>query len=178
MVNNEIVVRSIDDGKAYLRIVPFRPGVVRVERTTAGKKRLNGFWAFWLRQLILNTDVRHGFAVEVRRSSVLVQSETTQQGLIETVRSLAAQIVPVQPPPMERTKWIKATNLHWNFEASFEPENYMPQVLLPPGGYLSHRYGWYEVRRRKDCQFSIGELASMVEMQVALTLHRERAPSA
>lgn len=176
-------------GTAYLRIIPERDDRVRVERTPAGTKRLNAFWAVWLRQLVLQkTDVNDGLSVELRDNDVLftipTDSETnssstiTPQGLIMTVMHLATPIVPIPGPPMyrrwedkfEMTWWPQVNRRRrWEEFADYEALSHVLAGLqLPPQVRL--HWDSYTIRldRGKRCQFKMRHLAHMIEMNVAL----------
>jgi hypothetical protein len=102
--------------KSFLEIV--RQGDrVRVQPTDLGKQTLNRFWHMWLRELILTkTDYVHGFAVEITRGNLVISSSTSEDGLRETVRSLAAEIRPLMHMPL----------LRWNNRNNDNPRSYGP----------------------------------------------------
>lgn len=102
--------------KSFLEIV--RQGErVRVQPTDLGKQTLNRFWHMWLRELILSkTDYAHGFGVEISRGNLVISSNTTEDGLRETVRNLAAEIRPLMHLPL----------LRWNNRNNDNPRSYGP----------------------------------------------------
>lgn len=176
-------------GMAYLRIVPERDDRVRVERTAAGTKRLNAFWAVWLRQLILQkTDVSDGLAVELRDNDVLISAPAdddatgntmTLQGLAMTVMHLATQVVPIPGPPMFRQwerkfemTWWPETNRHHRRWEEFTDYEALSRVLvelqLPPHVRVESDEYSIQLYRGKRCQIKMRHLAHMVELNVAL----------
>lgn len=119
------VVSAHGRNKTFLEIVQ-QGDRVRVQPTSLGKSSLNRFWPMWLRELILTkTDHRLGFAVELYGKNVVVSSEATREGLLETTRSLAADIRPFMHVPLKR----------WNDRNNPDPRPYGPidWVITRPG---------------------------------------------
>jgi hypothetical protein len=163
------VLTSTKKGTAYLEIIP-HGNKVRVQRTDAGKT-LNKFWTVWLRQLLMEqTDRKHGFAVELRGSSVLVSSNTSPEGLMETVRAMAARIVPLSNPPM--TRWgLDATSsfMPWRVKDEVDLTECLKSLRLPRGAHVTNGRWLMSLKRSQKCPFRISELALMVEYHVATT---------
>lgn len=163
-----LVTSSTRKGTAYLEVVPYR-GKVRIQRTKAGRC-LNKFWTVWLRQLILEkTDLKHSFAVELRGTSVLVSSRTTQQGLIETVRSLCEEIVPIPNPPITRIdSCTSKAGASWKIEGDFDIDACLESLDLPGKARVHGDWGGCRITRDQKNVFRISELCLMVELHVAL----------
>lgn len=163
------VITSTRKGTAYLEIVPHGKKV-RVQRTEAGRS-LNRFWTVWLRKLLLEqTDPKHGFAVELRGSSILVSSSTTAQGLMETVRSLAAQITPLRKPPISlREDWTTSRSASWEVHGDVDLSECLESLELPQKSRVDVSGTWFvSLTRHRSNSFRIGELCLMVELHVAL----------
>lgn len=77
---------------------------IRVSRTRLGKEKLPVFWRVWLRELMLKkTESHRGIYVSFDHNHVIIGAENmTREGLIATVRQLAAQIYPPLKQPLER----------------------------------------------------------------------------
>lgn len=168
------VLTDTKKGTAYLKIVP-HGSKVRVQRTQAGRT-LNRFWMIWLRQLLLDkTDLKYGFAVEVRGTSLLVSSNSSRQGLEETVRAFAAQIAPIPNPPMTRRDDITSRREMWWWVKQDECDDVdltecLRELQLPGKAWVDG--GRWLVSLKRDAQnpFQIRELGMMVECHVALYL--------
>ena len=162
------ILTATKKGTAYLEIVPHGTKI-RVQRTDSGRT-LNRFWTAQLRQLLLEqTSPKHGFAVELRGSSILVSSNTSQQGLMETVRMLASRITPVPNPPMtRRDSTISNRYMSWFVDDGVDLTDCLSTLRLPRAGVTGGL--WHiSLDRSQRCLFRIGELALMVESHVATT---------
>lgn len=161
---------TTESGIPYLEIVPSHKGV-RVQRTEVGHC-LNRFWTIWLRELVLHDTARkHGFAVELRDSSVRVSSNTTPEGLMETVRALAARIVPLPNPPIVRQEWSAKTNgMSWIVRGDVDLTECLKSLRLPRGARVEGGYWSVTLWRSPKCLFKTRDLALMVEYHVATHL--------
>ncbi len=161
-------------GTAYLEII--RQGSsVRVQTTLAGRT-LNKFWTVWLRWLILaKTDSLHGFSVELLDSFVVVTSNVTPEGLVETVRSLAAGIVPLPNPPITRLDRTTAHEAWWDIEPGTdvgallqELHPYFPNSHDPKRVRLLAE-GWrIRLLRPSNYPLNMRDLCRLVELHAAL----------
>jgi len=127
--------------KSFLEIMP-QGDRLRVQTTKLGSACLNRFWFMWLRKLILEkTDARHGFAVEIFRSNLVVDSNVSQSTAYAILQSLASEIRPLRSLPLERyvepAEPRSYTPLHWTLKSENVPvDELIASCDLPRGARL------------------------------------------
>lgn len=169
------VASATQKGTAFLQIVDFDRGV-RVEPTRAGKTALPRYWPEWLWWNLLNrTDTKHGFAVGLHEpNSVIVQSNTTAEGLTETVRAFASEIRPVHSLSSVMTLLSShggITNWHVYRDRVDDVRDCLPRLKLPGKAQVSLRGGWLlTLKRDRHDQLPLRNHARMVEHWVAKSL--------
>ena len=169
------VASATQKGTAFLQIVEFSGGV-RVERTQTGKTALPRYWPEWLWWNLLNrTDIKHGFAVGLHESdSVIVQSDTTTEGLTGTVRAFASEIRPVHSLASAMSlmsSYRDVTNWHVYRDRFDDVRDGLRQLKLPGEARVSLRDGWLlTLKRDRHDLLPLRNLARMVEHRVAKSL--------
>jgi hypothetical protein len=165
--------RGADEHRAAFLQLDFWGGRIRVRRTQLGKDKLNRFWTVWLRELIMTkTDIRFGFSVEVYGEYVLVAADTTPEGLLETVRQLAAQIYPIKELPLVRIEKDWSHKRYGPFRWRLVYPRYFPighflGMSLPRGAALERTYDGMRLVCDKTA-IPGREVGMLVELRAAL----------
>ncbi len=159
---------------------------VRIRPSARYGRKLNPFWQVWMRDLLRKADAKYQLRIKINTRDVRVTSKLPVDDWIMVVWNLAANVVQLPTPPMERdtsredffdgVKWIvdpgvNLTEIVRNVELPAAVSRFFSLSGGIEAIYLD-RLG----KGRRKCIFPLSDVRQMVEWQIALACHRYGVP--
>lgn len=157
------------------------PARIKVMPTELGKTKLNAFWSYWLRRMLLAAHYRPAMAVELHGSYAIVSGDADVDRLWDRVRVQAERIKPLEPalkrlesPTRHRLEWRVPTPDSYKAISSALPGQLkglppsVKVVFLPPFGPGAYSALLRAENTKPGTKVHMAEVRQLVELEAAL----------